>query len=156
MSSHFSVYVGPYARCENTAKKVTRQVRTCPTVTCERHGMAHSHVIAFCATCGGKLERMSIERDGWLVSVGDVYEAFHDRMREIGSSDVLNLWISNSSKDGHGETYDCEAGELADGENIKTEVAAFKSAFASELGHLRALYGDDKVEVRWGVIGEWR
>lgn len=168
MGSHYRVHVGPYIRCNVQTSALTKKVNTCSNEECRLRRQAGSvgEDNKFCPKCGAPAEVITAEVEGQLrsdVDSYDVVEGTNERLYQWNgnySEDGAHLFLPNNTK-ARGKTYgddeDCSSGELVTDvpAQIDDDVAWLANAYAEEIALCKGLYGDENVNVCWGVLGGW-
>lgn len=168
MGSHYRVFVGPYVRCDVKTSPATREVNTCSDEDCRfrRQGGSIDKDASFCPKCGSPAELVTYEIEGRVraeVSPGDVVEGGGGALTQFNAEnaeDGVHLFVPNRHWP-RKFVFECggsDVGEIiADVVSLSVEETAwFKETFDGAIAFCRQTYGSDKVQVRWGVLGEWR
>jgi len=166
MGMSYRTYVGPYLRCSVRTRPRTKEIKVCPHFKCRFHTEANSMPDGsiFCPQCGRKAEDKIIEVEGEVDEVLDdidLLEATNERLVPFNCSYPemgTHLFISNSTKppgvslergDGVGEIREYN------GIIIDQELAAFRKRHAKDLEIAYEHYGEDRVEVCWGLMAAY-
>jgi len=166
-------YVGPFFKCHCPVTKVPKSYPACVTEGCRLRHLALNGTAKFCNECGKALgtiekgfEKVRAVRDF------DVMEATGERLYAPGSNYgplektedsethcyISNVYIKNPIlRDGNKEPkYNVEEGDsiYSFGPNWTPEADKnfLRDNFAKEYALLSNLYGDENVEVCWGIL----
>jgi hypothetical protein len=156
-----SIYVGPYIRC--TVDQVTppKEIRSCSSEIChlllERKEFTEAQ--RFCTACGSPAATVTVlddEQDS--VSWWALNEGTNERLCMFnGDYNSPGVHISIPNQDwprGFNSSLECR--ELSvQADMIRQETAWFETAFEKGIALARELYGADRVEIRWGVLGRY-
>jgi hypothetical protein len=159
MGIDINTFVGPFVACKNEAADVERTVRCCTNAECHKHKYnIFDKGTKFCVACGSAIDKVTITVEGQKVSCGDMVEEFHDDLwvasGEYGFDDKsIDTWISNK---GAGKYYDAKRecyAKVIKPEDIEPQIEAFKEKHSAALAKLIEAYGEENVEIKWGVLG---
>lgn len=159
MGVDYTVYVGPYFTCENEKVQQGKSISICATETCKFRPPNES--FKYCPRCGNEIV-IEMEDDWiWKVNVGEIYEKLEDRLSEMGPDrrEPFNYWVPNFNFKDRRKTsfgdYWCGAVVITP-EEIEVETGWLASNFPVEFEALKCEYGQNKVKIEWGVIGDAR
>ena len=163
MGSHFQIYAGPYLYCSTRTSPLTKEIKLCPHFQCRFHNednlMDSKNV--FCPQCGRKAEAKTIEVPGLLRDDIDCCQLNEDTNEDLCQYNAqyadsgVQLFIPNVD---HIRNFFCsETGEFPVGAAlIERETQWLEKRFDTGIARAREIYGNDKVEVRWGILGAYR
>lgn len=163
--SHY-LCLGPYLVC--TARLVPSQktLRSCTNETCDNHKKEYANGgssfrsagMDFCPKCGAKVGDVVIPLQSQNVDYWKMYdvigESLHIVNRETDRSEK-HVWVINNYKDLRGEEIvnRRERKEVwIQPEIVESDLVWFQDKFREEIEKMRQSYGDENVEVRWGLI----
>ncbi|MGD9726502.1 MAG: hypothetical protein AB7V39_08900 [Nitrospiraceae bacterium] len=158
------LYVGPYIRCRTERKPQKITFWGCLSDLCDlihkKERLAHH--IKFCPHCGspcGDTEVDGPEIDA--VRPDKLYYETDERWAMFNAeyaSPAMHIFVPNQDWPRDFVPDSTAVGEVlaSAGPNLVTEeIEWLKSTFAEDLKAAHELYGDDKVEVCWGILGEY-
>jgi hypothetical protein len=168
-SSSYQTYVGPYLRCSVRTIPVTRTVKVCTKGGC-RFGRAEAPMEGkpnFCPQCGSPSKDIEIEVEGrvrdalsteWCYNICEGEERV--RPYNNGNSEPgVHLFVPNVDclREFIFDRWSAKVGELqrVRAATLEQDMMWFESHFEREIIRAVEVYGEDKVEVRWGVLGEF-
>ncbi len=166
MSINHHLCLGPYIVC--TARLVPSQktLRSCTNETCDNHKKEYANGgpsfrsagMDFCPKCGAKVGDVVVSLQSQNVNHWkmreEVNESLHCVNRETDRSEK-HVWVINCWKDSLGkEIIDrCDEAEVSiQPEIIKADLVWFRTVFREEIEKMSQAYGNENVEVRWGLI----
>lgn len=165
MGMSYSTFVGPYAHCTTLTRPAEKEVKVCPKRGCRFAKIANpmSDENKFCPQCGAVAKVKSVKIKGVVDEVVDAYdvmEATNERLYPHGNhrTEGEHIFVSNNTKspgislergDGVGEI------KQYDGVVIDQEISAWRDRHAKDLDILYEHYGEDRVEVRWGLLASY-
>ena len=165
MGRTYSTYVGPYVHCSVRTRPTTVEIKLCTKRGCRfaKQDNPMDKKNNFCPQCGAAAKVKEIKVKGEVDEVLDAYditEATNERLVEICSAYPIkgvHLFVSNSTK-APGITLERgdAVGEIRryDGIVIDQELMAFRDRHAKDLEIIYEHYGEDRVEVCWGLLAE--
>jgi hypothetical protein len=158
MGIDYHTYVGPYIQVHNPKRKTTEEYPTCSNEKCAKH-KKHSYGDKFCPDCGSEIRSISFPCVAPLDF--DVYEEFNDRLTkyffECCPDEVEDFLCFAGNVNGSPgksfypkqEVYILEVSPS----NIPKEIAALEEMYKEEINRLKAVFGNDAVQIKWGVLG---
>ncbi len=157
MSIDYSVHVGPYIVVHNPPVETTEEYHSCPTKGCPNHKRHMSE--KFCPACGSGIRVVQFPTKA--PKDFDVYKEFDSRLCEAfcdgGPEDLKDAMVFLSDEKGHDVVFD-PTNELVDIDlravNMPESLDRFQEAFAKEIQRLKEVFGEQAVELRWGVISD--
>ena len=158
-------YLGPHVCCKVEKVPSTRQIQSCSNDSCELAKRETYGVKKFCDNCGSPIA----QRD--LSTIVDSVDAHHVRMDLLSETlyDVpgdsfwqwmqdnnTHIWMANRHIPDARKFYfdtreDIQYIPFALGA-MQMEIIQFCDFYEKELVILRQEYGEENVEVRWGLI----
>lgn len=166
MGSTYNVYVGPYVKCRVDRITPKRKIRTCSSDICDlvrNRKEFTSEDQHFCNKCGSPAADLEIddhERDAissWLIG-DETSERFCAFNREYAKPGI-QLFIPNQDwpRPFCIEKGDDLTGEIlvARADLIEKEKVWLQTHFATDMETFRKIYGADRVEILWGVMGQY-
>lgn len=167
MGAEYRMFIGPYIRCSTRTSPRLKTIKTCTKDTCRFNSadnpMAYEN--NFCPQCGSPAVSQEIQVEGrvkedvcpsWVYTeMDESICGFNQEYAEPG----VHIFVPN--RDGIREfTFsrsDDKVGEIlrVRAVTLEQEMIWLETRFKAELERAREIYGDDKVEVRWGILGEW-
>jgi hypothetical protein len=162
MSTTYSTYVGPYARCAVERVPVTRMQITCPTEGCKNHGEGMRR--PFCDLCGAKVASLPYIEMDFAIDHWDVSEEIDEALCNPGGDEyhrwteanAAHLWIPNRSMPGRDPRLEeREAFALFEIEEkqLAAEILQFQVTFEDALAQVRERYGN--LTLHWGIIQDY-
>ena len=155
MGVSYSVHIGPFVRCKKTISRMADHYR-CANPECRNHeSVTRYKGMNFCETCGNEIEMFQKTvkvRGADLLKGDDLYARSEDWN---GEEAIFFPNIEYRSDRGKWRTInlreDTVCSEVPTGA-CERELAEFNDRFADSLAILRQAYGDENVEVLWGVV----
>lgn len=153
MSARFQVFVGVYVKCTCEMKTVRRQFKSCPNEPCANNGLLN-YSDSYCPNCGCKIK--SIRKTSQVPSV-DPGDLIIDELRwMMGVGDELTHYFSSNMTDDKSsreyDRYSANAITKINPEDIEKEVICFRERYKEDLDILEEAYGEENVEISWGII----
>jgi hypothetical protein len=158
------IYVGPYVECKVETVQVTKVRKACSNAKCDNHArIMHA---AFCNVCGCPVKPVEYTATEHSVDQYAMVEAIDEELYSV-SGDAYSLWSEENNihlwkpntatggREKHLESREDFAYQDITPELIALEIASFLAQFTSELDRFRQAYGDDAVQVKWGVIQDY-
>lgn len=167
MGIDYTTYLGPHVRCKVTKVPSTEKHRTCSRDSCSQYEQkVYDKKTKFCVQCGSPIEdrdfpievdsvnayevRMDLLGEALYDVPGD---SFHFWMKENNT----HIWLANRRVPGARKfsfTPNQDGIQLVPvtPELIATEITQFSDYYEKELVILRQEYGEENVEVQWGLI----
>lgn len=165
MGSNYYVYVGPYVKCSVDRIVPKRKIRTCSSDICDlvRSRREFGEHQRFCEKCGSPVTNIEIddsERDAissWLIG-DETQERFCSFNREYATAGI-QIFIPNQD---YPRPFLIEKGDdltgeilLVSGGLIEKERAWLQRHFAADMEKFKTIYGADRIEILWGVMGQY-
>jgi hypothetical protein len=156
MGVDYTAYVGPYIQVHNPPRPSFEEYHTCTTANCSNQNKPMSS--KFCPVCGGAVTLQS--RPCQSPVQLDVFSEFNERLCEALSEykpkDSKNEIFLIGNKQGiPGRSFDpietCSAVDMT-GFNITQETMLFRDMLTAELARLKEIFGEDAVQVKWGIL----
>jgi len=165
MGMHYTGFLGPYVRCGVLTHPSTKEIKVCSKRGCRfaKKSNPMDDANNFCPQCGSAAKTKEVKDKGQIVDVVDIYDvmmATDERLTEFNSEygqEGIHLFVSNHIKSlGIEISRDARCGEIKqyNGVDIDQELMAFRDRHERDLDILHEHYGEDRVEVCWGLIGE--
>lgn len=167
MGANYRVYVGPYIRCSTRTKPYKKEIKVCSARGCRfaRKDNPMADQNHFCPQCGAAAKVMKVTVKGTTISVIDSYEvleATNERITEFNAEyqeDGIHLFVPNQSRPRRFvyERGDAPCGQIlqVQSSTLEEETGWLEAAFEDDIAKITEIYGDGKVEICWGVLGEW-
>lgn len=150
-----SKVIGPFAECTFTPVHVPRMVSCCVNAVCVKFNTWTS--TDFCPKCGHRTSQVDRGRLGSPVDTRKLREKMEERLIMPVLTDLaypgMHFWLSNHSS--FNRSFDIEDVNGCmefDASDVWSAIETFMTFFSQELGMLRVIYGDENVQVKWGVI----
>lgn len=166
MSVDVNCFAGPYFACllKNENKIVIESENVCPNTLCVKYKQLNT--AAFCSFCGSKIVKMDMEwvRDSIdietvdnLLGDSDLYCDFADLA--YTEKNKLHIWHDCNDitkgfrfRDG-GWHLDCFP--VVTAEDLHNQKKFFLEKYEKEYKVLKEVYGEDQVEIRWGIFNSY-
>lgn len=157
MSVDYTSYVGPYIQVHNPKKPSTEEFHTCPNKKCRNHGVSIGN--KFCEICGTEIKLVAFPCEKPVDF--DIYQEFDDRVCHAFSEWKPKeyqdyLFVIGNRKGSPGRSFDpIQDSYIEDLTKLNTaeELLAFMKMFSKEITRLKEVFGNDAVQVKWGVLG---
>lgn len=158
MSTDYNTYVGPYIKVYNPKKPSTKEYHSCTNKKCKNYEVELSS--KFCDKCGDKIQLIKVPSSEAIDF--DVYEKCNEVIAEVMCEykpDELkeyNIYISNNRNKYNNSIYDPKYETYAINATVNSlteDIYKFWMAFDKEIVKLKYVFGDDNVEIKWGVLG---
>lgn len=165
MGIDYTVYVGPFLKCKNAKVDGERTIRTCTKPSCKQNKKeSWDRDKKFCEECGSpigdvviKVKQDKVDCDPSIVN--DKLMIYRLDAKDAHGYDV---WISNQYRQNRGKVREFSFDPKSDGEQyveisiemIRDEMQEFVQQFEKQIDKLTRLYGEDNVELKWGLIHE--
>lgn len=153
MGSSISIHVGPYMLVKKKSIDKSTTVQECNNTECTNLGVAVK--TQFCACCGNKVSDRTIT----ITTVKNINEILHkkeftDELVCAFESKTVDILIPNQRvPDGlRIDAYDNSVTEVLFDERATREVLWFFSNYTNVLSAIVKEYGEDNIEVKWGII----
>lgn len=150
MGASYYVYVGPYIQAYNPEKMGSEEY-----YGCARCKQAMS--TKYCPICGSTV--ILLTRPNQQRITFDTYKETDDRLSSFSDYSVpsdrknFTLFEPNKGKFGHRFSgWESQIVDLVDA-TIKTELERFLQFFDKDIKRLKEVFGNDAVDVKWGIIG---
>lgn len=162
MGLYQSIKLGPYVRTKTQAVDTQEPKRTCSNPLCRKHEIeVFDRHTSFCPLCGSAVQERQVPVKGLAVSQNEVLELLDGslmppcgdgfyHMAKTGTS----IWVGNKRVPGLDrriEPADATETEITPA-LIAEEIERFSDFYEKELVILRQEYGDENVEVVWGLL----
>jgi len=166
MGMSYRTYVGPYLWCSVRTRPATKEIRLCARSECRffRESSPMPSDSNFCPQCGTPAVDKIVEVEGQveeILSSCDLMEATNENLVPVNNNYAdagVHLFVSNLAKaPGLRLERGGDLGEIMqyDGVIIDQELTAFRERHADDLEIVYEHYGEDRVEVRWGVLASY-
>ena len=158
MSSRHRVYVGPYIICKNSEVPAMEKVNGCSKKGCGSYGRQSD--CTFCPDCGTKVQLFEVPSTARKVGFETADRLLGVKLHIVGNAedDGVDVWVSNYALDARvkrrNDEYFTGTSSIHDDDPAE-EKGAFATEFRREINQLKKLYGEEAVELCWGVIGWW-
>lgn len=160
-----NLHIGPYLIVKGEKSEMKkREVWTCTNTDCETHKANKVYVVSqnFCAECGREIGVKQYEEEFKTDAHSLILNKYYELCDELSWTDPMGcgggVFISNhySPFDKERSSGDDDNEEITDltNVNIKAEIDWFNTKYKTILDIFRKEFGEDSVEVRWGII-EW-
>jgi hypothetical protein len=167
MSITHTVHIGPYVLCRDILIDIPKEDRVCVNQECPYyHKSACSS--PFCPECGHKIQIITKIQRACRVFANQVYEDINEVLSPVESHDSC-CWVANKPNptDYSYDPYHCGQLSITYQENYgfkidggtkpgilgpEEGIELFKSIYKNELEHLMNAYGDENVEIHWGIL----
>ncbi len=156
------IYVGPYLECKRTATKSIKEYG-CSNGSCLNNRRSDLKPSNFCAQCGSAIQEFKKEKvlSGYEASYQLPGEKLFARTEERTEDYEPSVFLPNREyrsvkgswrKSGFGDfrTEDIPAGTR------EQEMAEFWNEHVEEIKKLKTIYGEENVEMRWGLVTDYR
>lgn len=165
MGMYYSGFLGPYVRCSVGTKPCTEEIKLCSKRGCRfaKKSNPMDNQNNFCPQCGAPPKVKVVKIKGAVDDVVDQYDAMMATKERLtvfnGEYDQegIHLFVSNYTKSPGiriGSSEPCGEIRQYNGVEIDKELMAFRDRHDKDLEILYEHYGEDKVEVCWGLLGE--
>lgn len=159
-----NTHIGPYIKVKGTKKEtIERNIITCLNKECERHKNNLSAEKNFCSDCGSKIGSLKykekISLDPYDLIYDEPYEdEFYDELCHAFDEKKTHYFIPNEEtpfdkKRGTIDENDNGLVDLTD-YNSKEEIEWFKKRYKKIIDVFHKEFGENCLEVRWGII-QW-
>lgn len=166
MGIDYTIFLGAYAECKTHKVDTMTIKRTCENNKCKTYGdNVYDKNTIFCSFCGSKIKEIEFPSKEDAVDRHELSEeVFQNKIMTICGDGFhfwmeknnKHIWISNQkdSKDHFSfDPHNCETIlRPITADVIEEETAQFKKYFKKELAILNEKYGQENVEVKWGLI----
>jgi hypothetical protein len=166
MGIDYTTYMGPHVRCKVTKVSSTEKHRTCSRDSCSQYEQrVYDNKTKFCVQCGSPIEDRDFPIQVDSVDAHEVREDLLDEALTTPSGDYfyrwmrdnnIHIWLANRHVPG-ARKFSFSPRENTQNvpvtpEMIAVEITAFSDFYEKELVILRQEYGEENVEVLWGLI----
>jgi hypothetical protein len=161
MGMSMSCFLGPYLVARTKQVEATEYRRSCRNKKCKQYDDEIYGGGNFCSLCGKaivdvpqKVTEDAIDRHELQEQIDErLYVCPGDDMHDLMRQSDFHLWLPNLSipKCRDFQLHENTMFFPISAANIEEEVAAFKKFYAKEIKVLRKAYGEDAIEVKWGV-----
>lgn len=159
MGVSYGYYLGPYARCNNPQVEKKVQRRTCSNDSC-KNSQNHHDSKKFCSDCGSAYAKREVLETWPRVDLDCVEDLDEDLFEACGNyggiEEDVDHWLPNKTM--KGITRETHFGRddldeiVVKPEMIESEIQSFMTTFIKALKIIREKYGEDNVEIRWGLV----
>lgn len=160
MGVDYSVYIGPFVRCENPDVTNTESYTACATASCPKHDKQTSN--KFCPECGKAISTLVRTVSAPKVDAWDVSEQLNESFFTPGTNYGrfpfelnIDIWVPNRRLPGIAERTEepLRGGyDEVDEDEVEAEKTALVGACGQDLAKFREIYGNNEVSVHWGVL----
>lgn len=162
MGISYHVTLGAYFECKTKEVKQSEKFRACDTDGCsDRKRDVWDTKKKFCAECGGAIKDLSRTKRVPAVDPFDTYyeackeSIYHEDLDEKSvDGEVIHRYLSNRGI-GH-ERHDPHSTanfvQEIDEERAQRDIDALEAGHKNEFNYLMAVYGEDNVRIKWGLI----
>lgn len=155
--AHHTFYVGPYLACQDKEIEVVKKTKKCKSLDCPNFNQTLSEAI-FCPKCGKPLQEEENKYKTWLSFVED--EKWYELEESLDSGEINILEYRDADKNRIVVATDIVRIDeyttilLSDDKmpNFDQEKQQFAERYAKQIEILKSIFGEDKVQVKWGVI----
>jgi hypothetical protein len=169
MSIDHTVYIGPYVECTDTIINHPEDFRTCINEKCPNYN-EQAKPSPYCPECGHHIKSATQIRQAKKTDVHHICQKINEVLAPIENYDLNNCyWVCNKENptfynydprrsDGLALTYDEEYGfkiEKGSKSGILSPndgLELFKSMHKIELDVLIEAYGEENVQIMWGIL----
>lgn len=161
MGTYYSVHLGPYVVCKNHQITIKATVRSCTNVACSNYGIErYDAKVMFCDKCGSPIGIISVDRRRDRIDQYSLSMKFEEMLYNPINQENDDIWMPNryrpGEKEGKVRQYKVEQGgdhivPVSTG-MIMDELQEFLGFYKDAIVELRKAYGDENVEVKWGMI----
>jgi len=160
MSQHSYRYLGPFMAIDLPMREVNSWITCCVNPSCSRRGM-QVYASAFCSGCGNAMGKLESSRRQRVVI--DHCAEFAERVTpafRYSRDDGVQVYLPNDydslcpaslnerrESEGDGQRYHPLSGHEAG-----RETTWFLTSFAAQVERAKALVGEDRVHVQWGLV----
>jgi len=165
MGIDYTTYMGPYARCKTSKVPATEKISTCSNEQCKEHPTKiWDKKKKFCEGCGSPIQERDIPIQVDNVNAYELrmsikeslYDVPGDSWRFWMRENNTHVWLANQRVSGaRGFSFDPEGNIQfipVTPELMAAEIKLFIEHYTKELDVLRQAYGEDNVEIQWGLI----
>lgn len=169
MSVDVHCFAGPYFACglQHEKKIVVEKATACPNAMCRQYKQLTA--TAFCASCGNKIVVMDVERlrdkigveiVSALLGKTDLYFDFY-LMKDSSyvKEKKLHIWrgwnVSGKEFRYRDEGLQLDCFPIVTAEDIENQKKFFLEKYEREYKVLKEVYGEDQVEVKWGIFNSY-
>lgn len=163
MSIDYEVYVGPYVECKTKTAKITVRNRGCTNPECVNFERPTVH--DFCPACGQQISMFEMEVEGETPDVDPLMEddqfcAFllpicNEGADSISRDRSVQIFTPNQVE-APGYLFDPKTD--MDFREMEPETIQAEKTYVEgmeQMARLRDFYGDENVEVKWGILNWW-
>lgn len=159
----YTTYLGPYVLCKTEKVLSTKEISTCSNTSCQQHEQ-EVYSRNFCDRCGHEIKKRQVPIEVDNVDEEDVRLNLLDEALCTAMGDEFYLWMEEHNThiwlsnrkipDVRDLTFDTEEIQFVpiDAKLIAEEVQKFSDFYEKELVILREEYGEENVEVQWGLV----
>lgn len=163
MGISYTVHIGPFVQCKKT-KTVKSDRHRCGNSVCERHKQVFSYKdrsTNFCSKCGCAIETFQIDQN---MNPYDLIEKMNEDLyvKNGNPADEYDVFLPNKQFRATKEewrSFDPRFVDLCRPVSIDApgiDLDEFKSRFATAIKLLMDTYGEEHVEICWGVVTDAR
>lgn len=161
MGTYYSVHLGPYVVCNNHKVAAKQSVRSCTNAACGQYGIRrYDSNVMFCDKCGSPIGIISVEKEQYAIDTYALSMNFKEMLFNPITEDNTDIWMPNryrpGEKEGTVRPYKVEQGgdhivPVSTG-MIMDELQEFLDFYKEAVTELRKAYGEENVEIKWGMI----
>lgn len=167
MSIDYTTYLGPHIRCKTNNVPSTETIITCSNTACTMYSIKlYGKQKKFCEECGSLVKERPVENKIQNVNANDVQvnllnetlfnvpgDSFHFWMRDNN----VHIWLANRrTSETRDFSFDYSEQDIQyvpmTAELIVKEIEQFSSFYEKEIVLLQQEYGEENVDVQWGLI----
>lgn len=154
MGVSYYVKLGPYIEVKNPPKSSFTEYFGCPNKKCRHYNKAFT--CKFCTDCGTAIELVKVpdskptEFDTWKETNDRLSKAFSEYLPD-GLKDILILMPNKKGLGHHFSAYDSALVPLNE-TIVLSETKRFESEYAKDIARVREVFGENAVQIKWGVI----
>lgn len=158
MGVDYNTFIGPFVEVHNPPIPAKETVRTCSNDKCYQH--KRYQLGKYCSNCGTEV------RDITFDSLAPIFvnqnEEFEDALVRIQreykpeNRKDYDIWIDNhnGSPGARYDSHDSIYVESVTHERIVKEVNELLKRRDRQINRLKEIFGEDAVQVKWGVVAE--
>ncbi len=165
MGTDYTVHAGPYVVCKNEKAEAVLTRRSCTSKKCPEHKKEyHNPKAKFCADCGSPIGDVEYKQNVLKIDQYELYEELDEALiSPMGDyyhywrkKNNIDIWVSNLRNKGREWSFDPHSTEFFAQEItlnlMQLEIIEFVEQFKEQLKILRKHYGENNVEVKWGIM----
>lgn len=159
MGYNTRLYIGPYVLINGCREEeISKSVNTCSNINCEVYKLNQpcTEKQKFCIECGSPFKEKKY-KDKIKLSASNCLWSNKDFIDELAYTDQMlgesSVWISNQKlpfrKSLNGdENFDLDLTTV----NYQKEIDWFKEKYAKIFDYIQSEFGNDSIEIKWGVV----